>query len=409
MIQPELSLLEIVETVGRRYDSSDVGWPTITPDALSTSSFFVTHNAGIYLLSLEPWLESLESELKSTTSEGAEFRLDVLTTSASTIRQRILVPQRPDADDETEHVLAVPIVLQDSDLGYFLLTTSGEQPQAVILDSPQSAIIQDLDHDPLHDYEPDLKLLTQGPARSAYQPPESLWAESSLPEFIKTLPARYKKTFKDEIRLGTETLDTMTTAHRILSTETHRLGVAAADLFRRCERLQEELRDQIRRANEVATRIEGLNGEDADDYGDRPQARGSARIDERLEAAQKRQASLGHRHDVLRKRLVRYGGRELTDKERAWVAEVKKLVVLIPATGEKESELLDRYDEARALADHLVAQAKEAAKGGDDPATSNGAFKVPPDLRKHKVAQVMGLLEREYVFPVPQRVYLGET
>ena len=208
----------------------------------------------------------------------------------------------------------------------------------------------------------------------------------------------------------------MTSAHRILSAETHRLGVAAADLFRRCERLQEEFRDQIRRANEVATRIEGLNGEDADDYGGRPHARGGARIDERLEAVKKRQDDLISRHELLRRRLARAGGRELCDKERAWVMEVRKLAASIPSTAEEsqdedgapKSELLDRYDEARALANHLVAQAKEAAKGGDDTAKSNSAFKVPPNLRKHKVAQVMELLEREYVFPWPQLVCVGE-
>lgn len=40
-------------------------------------------------------------------------------------------------------------------------------------------------------------------------------------------------------------------------------------------------------------------------------------------------------------------------------------------------------------------QTKDIAET-DRPETS-GSFKVPPDLRKAKVAQVMGLLEREYV------------
>lgn len=40
-------------------------------------------------------------------------------------------------------------------------------------------------------------------------------------------------------------------------------------------------------------------------------------------------------------------------------------------------------------------QAKDISE--TSPAETNGSFKVPPDLRKAKVAQVMGLLEREYV------------
>ena len=40
-------------------------------------------------------------------------------------------------------------------------------------------------------------------------------------------------------------------------------------------------------------------------------------------------------------------------------------------------------------------QTKDIAETGQP--ETNGSFKVPPDLRKAKVAQVMSLLEREYV------------
>lgn len=47
------------------------------------------------------------------------------------------------------------------------------------------------------------------------------------------------------------------------------------------------------------------------------------------------------------------------------------------------------------LTEELVAQANHVAEDGHSDA--NGVVKVPPELRKAKVTQVMGLLERECV------------
>lgn len=349
--ESELVLLEALDTMDPQ-STSNTEWPTFTPDVNSSYSFFVTHSSGISFLSLDPWLESLESELRGTAIEGSEFRLGVLTQSLSTLRERILSP-RNSSDQEDTEPYAVPIVIQDSNLGYLLLTTNGYQPHAVILDSPHNTFTPESDCYASHDYEPETKLLTFAPARSAYQPPESLWAKSSLSTFLDThVNNRHKKVLKEEIRLSSATLDLMTEAHRILSQETHQLGIAAADLFRRCQRLQEEMRDQIRRANENAGRIESLNGEDADDYDEDEKGRGAKRIEKRLQAVQSRQEELSARYEALRRKLTRTGERGLSDKERAWVAEVKKLEgeVLEDEEGRNEEkgrkqELLGRYEE----------------------------------------------------------------
>lgn len=332
--------------------ASETEWPTFTPDVNSSYSFFVTHSFGISFFSLDPWLQSLESELRSTAIEGAEFRLGVLTQSISTLRERILSP-RNTSDEEDTKPYAAPIILQDSDLGYLLLTADDDQPQAVILDSPYNTFTPEPERYPSHSYEPEMKLLTLGPARSPYQPPESLWAESSLKTFLDNhVHSRHKKILKEEIRLSSATLDLMTEAHRILSQETHHLGIAAADLFRRCQRLQEEFRDQIRRANEVAGRIESLNGEDADDYDEDEKVRGAKRIEKRFQAVRSRQEGLSARHEALRRKLTRFGGRDLSDKEKAWVAEVSKLGGQVledeeekGGEEERKRELLERYEE----------------------------------------------------------------
>ena len=51
--------------------------------------------------------------------------------------------------------------------------------------------------------------------------------------------------------------------------------------------------------------------------------------------------------------------------------------------------------QVKELTEELVAQANQVAE--DDHSDANGAIKVPPELRKAKVTQVMGLLEREFV------------
>lgn len=50
-----------------------------------------------------------------------------------------------------------------------------------------------------------------------------------------------------------------------------------------------------------------------------------------------------------------------------------------------------------ALAADLVSEANDAAESSEGAAKLDGMFKVPADIRKSKVKDVMGLLEREYV------------
>jgi nucleoporin NUP82 len=144
---------------------------------------------------------------------------------------------------------------------------------------------------------------------------------------------------KEEIRLSPATLDLMTEAHRVLSRETHQLGIAAADLFRRCQRLLEEFHDQIKRTDDLTYRVERLAGEDADDYDeddpDRP--RGNAALVHRLEAARARQEELVERHNELRKKMAK-SGRALSEKEEGWVQEIQKLGDSIINSSAKENK-----------------------------------------------------------------------
>ena len=410
MPQPELVLLEALDTL-RQVNLSDSEWPTFTPDIHSRYSFFTAHGRGIFYFSCEPWLEHLESELQNESNKGLAFRAKVLANGSGTLRERILSPER--LDDEAEALDATaPILIQDSDLGYFLLTSFGGEPRAVTFHTPQDKPLEELIETPDDHYEAGMRLLANLPARSPYQAPQSLWASSSLPTFLeKHAQGRYRKLAKSDIRMSSATLDALTEAHRVIGHETHQLGLAAADIFRRCDRLRKELREQINLANDAANKIERLNDEDADDYNEdeeHDRKRGSIGIEERLQAAKQRQDRLKERCEALRKKATKVGVRELSEKEKAWAEETKKLEPLV-AEAEVQEETQDaavenepwhRYSEVQALAKDLVAQAKDLGNNGTSEPNGDTTFKVPPDIRKAKVSQVMTLLEREYV-PMP--------
>ena len=112
-----------------------------------------------------------------------------------------------------------------------------------------------------------------------------------------------------------------------VSGETYQLGLAVADLFRRCGRLQEELREQIDRVHATAYRIEGLHGKNADDYrveGEKEKRRekGKAGLLKRFEDANKRQKELVERYEKLRGQVTTFGGNSLCEKEEQWMTEI---------------------------------------------------------------------------------------
>jgi nucleoporin NUP82 len=340
--QPELVLFESIDTLDPQI-LTEKEWPIFTPDIDSSYSLFITCASTVHFVSLKPWLEGLEKELQSSLNAGLAIRLGVLLESAHTLCEQILRVQYTN-DEDYERSLTAAVLIQNSNLGYVMLTTNGDQPQAVILDSPEVALKTEPDPEIEIKSEPEVKLLTMAPVRSAYQPPEAFWAKSSLSNFIdKHVPNRYKKVLKEEIRLSGATLDVMTEAHRFLSKETHLLGLAAADLFRRCERLHEEFHDQIKRADEVALRIEQLNDDDADDVEKSDKAKGAAKIESRILKATERHKKLTEKHEALRRKLAKLSGKELSNEEKAFTGEVDKMAALIlkakePDTGEDDED-----------------------------------------------------------------------
>ena len=420
-------------------------WPTFSLDVDSRYSFFVTLSKGVYFFSLDPWLQRLENELRNTSATGSSFRMNVLQDGPGTLSEKILEFEPTIYSEQADSPTAC-VVLQDSDIGYFLLTYAGGHPQAATLDKPgvlkSEIYTSDLDEED-YSYDPEQNVHAIAPARSAYQPPESFWAPSSLSAFLdKQLKSRQKKVLKDEIRLSAVTLDLMTEAHRILSQECYHLGIAASDLFLRCERLQLELRHQIGTVNDAANRIEKLLGQNEDVYRvkgeDEEKSRkekGIAALERRFKEAQTRQSNLVERYRRLTRQVARSGGNILSEKEQQWFAEVAKIQDEVlekklhqDEKGEEQvvEEPYQRYKEVflesethtvvvadssryqvQQLSQDLIARAKEALK---EPSSRHGNItisedglsigrrvEIPPEFRKAKVDQVMHLLDREYV------------
>jgi len=188
----------------------------------------------------------------------------------------------------------------------------------------------------------------------------------------------------------------MTDAHKVLSEETHRLGTAAAELFRRCERLQIELQSQIKKVHEVAGRVDEITGDDRDDE---PAADVNERVEARILKASNRQKELTDRIEKLRRQATKATGRELTDKERGWAEEVVEVQSAVLGEGDTVDDSGTtkqpwiRFDEVKQLKDELLDQIQDLA--AEDTRPASRGVKVPSEIRKAKMAQITALLNRE--------------
>ncbi|KAI9799951.1 MAG: hypothetical protein M1825_004322 [Sarcosagium campestre] len=423
---PTLFQFESVTAFGSDSSSYDTAWPTFTQDPYSRYAFFVNTSSAVTYMSLSTWVGSLEAELQSGGESGADLRLDVLLKSVATLREKVCVAIRDKSLDRAAKLrgTTASVVLRDSDLGYVLLTAFDHQPHAACFDLPDLDVLQE-EEDALsfQDEESEAEHQDLPQTRPVFRAPSSLWSQSPIPLFLEAnRRSGHKRRLDTEIRFSQSTLHLMAEAHKILSDYTHHLGIAASQLFRRCERLQEEFRDQIVRVGEVANRVDALTGRDEDSGG------GEIAIGRRLGKAKARQTELMSRYEALRRRIGRIGGPELSDKERTWAIEVEALaestvggVDDLQDEGYDEGEGEDdaaidndqeptpwqRFQEVKTLTTELIEQARTITQHDKESSSrDNGAsdgddygnispLRVPADIRKAKVAQVMRLLERE--------------
>ncbi|KAJ5295326.1 hypothetical protein PENANT_c001G05662 [Penicillium antarcticum] len=401
----EPSDLVLVESLDTVRTGEATTWPTFTKDIHSRYSFFVTTATNVVSLSLTAWAQRLEAELQAEDSAGSAFRLQVLCDGNVCQREKILQVSEADITSKNEH-LAQSLVFYDFDLGYLLLTSLPSNPYAAVMDSPEDALAAALERQLYERKATTATSVTMPPRRAPYQVPAIFYSECPLNSFVeKHVPHRQRHTLKEQVRLSPATLDLVATAHRVLSAHTNALERAASDLFRRCERLQGEMQDQLKQISDVAERVKGVTSEIGEDGHRTEGVRTGEALDKRLQAAKDKQDELQRRYEALRKKVLNSGGRPLSEREKTWVTEVKSLSgYLQPGQNEDQDEnqdLIPRLETVKRLALDLIAQTKTiAAKSPSaepaSPNSPNGAHpKVPQRLQRAKVADAMRMVERE--------------
>lgn len=371
------------------------GWPVFSNDVMSRYNFFVTHHAGITYASLASWVFRLESELNGDSEAGTDFRIGLLVNSQST-RERIY--SNPTADVTVPFSAAVAV--RDPDLGYFLLSSTSFGPIAITFETADVDLAPIRHETPGFEREATVAPLAFYEPRPIFQVPHVLDKDSALPTLLERLrTSRHKTVVGQEVRLSPLTLQIFTDAHKVLSDETYQFGVAAAELFRRCDLLQAELRQQIEKANEVKGRIDAINGAHRDGQSDRDF------YESRLSTSRDRQSRLTQRVESLRKIVGKATTKDLSSKERAFFEEVKTLESSIsgPAEGNgsdkqgTQKQLWKRLEDVKRLQADLVAEAEslEKEEKADGPETAPSELRIPPEVRRMKLQQVQGLLSRE--------------
>ncbi|KAK2928570.1 hypothetical protein FoTM2_011432 [Fusarium oxysporum f. sp. vasinfectum] len=397
---PSLLSFQAIDTM-TPVEVNEDSWPVFSNDVTSRYNFFVTHHAAITFISLTSWIFRLESELNGDSEAGTDFRIGLLVNSQST-RDRIY--SQPTAD------IAVPLaacnVLRDPDIGYFLLSATPYEPIALTFDTPEVNLAPIRQESPSYEREASMAPLDFYEPRPVFNPSHTFDEGSALPTLLERLrTSRHKTVVNQEVRLSPLTLQIFTDAHKVLADETHRLGMAAAEVFRRCELLQSELKQQVMKANEVKGKIDTINGSHRDGEAD------NAMYDRRVSAARDRQDRLTERLENLRKIVGKATTRDLSAKERAFVEEVKSMEASISApdyaglasgkskaTPAQAKQLWKRLEDIKHLQADLTAEVEAMNKATgetDGPATPSAELRIPQEVRRAKLQQVQGLLSRE--------------
>lgn len=366
---------------------------TITPDVHTDFSFFVSTPSGVTYISMEAWIRKLEIELSEPHAEGADFRLQRLLGSASSQVDQYL--ERRPSSSTAEPEVTSAVVVEDGTVGYLLLTTVNDEPQAALLDAPEDGVPTE---EELAEYLN--SAVPTKEVREAWQPPKELYEPFDLLGSIN-IPARHKASLRDEVRLSPANLELLMDVHRVLSTQTEKLQKAVADLFNRATRLQDEFRDQVYRTAEVIPKIDAVTGND-EEPSDNGSVYGTAQIDDRLEQVRKRQDTINARYETLRRKMINIGSNELSEKETAYIEELQTMDSSVDKSHRTLTDDVDgtevpawqRLNKLKELHTTLAKQVQDASQEVQDEQAPAASVRVPSYSRKQETEHIQELLDR---------------
>ncbi|KAF2631831.1 hypothetical protein BU25DRAFT_385506 [Macroventuria anomochaeta] len=384
--------LIITETIQLKGNGESTFNQTITPDVHTDFSFFVSTASGVTYISMEPWIRKLENELSEPHTEGADFRLQRLLGSASSQVTQYLERR---STNTAEQEVTSAVIVDDGNVGYMLLTSVNDEPQAALLDAPEDGVPSE---EELAEY-----LETAVPrkeVREAWQPPKELYERFDLLGSV-SIPARHKASLKDEVRLSPANLELLMDVHRALSTQTEKLQKAVADLFNRATRLQDEFRDQVYRTAEVVPKIDAVIGND-EEPSDNGSVYGTAQIDDRLEQVRKRQDAINARYESLRRKMNNIGSTELSEKEASYVEELQTMDSSVDKSNRTLTDDVDgsevpawqRLNKLKELHKTLAEQVEDTQQEAQKEQARAASVKVPSYSRRQENEYIQELLQR---------------
>lgn len=423
---PGVQELVLIETLPGIIDVSHQqlvsSWPIFTHDSNDDYSLFLNGSKQIISLSFTDWASRLGMEIASTDTNdaGLETRLKTTCSNQICVCDELLNIMDSATPAEEDDNLTAPIVFDDPEIGYMLLTATESQAYSLSFDT---AHIEDGQYyEPSRSQRsptplapnmrvssiPDLADAPTVPQRAPYAPSAVLYksATGPLKDFLtRNLPQRQRMTITQPIRLSPATLDLMASAHRIISAQTQHLDRAAAKLFRQCERMREELADQVKQMTDLADKLQSFGR-----MGDGEEGSSSVPLEERIENARKRQAQMQKRFEDLRRKSGRVKGKKvLSEKEVAWIGEISTLSRVV-GVGEEEAQvggsggLGRRYEQLQRISKELLAESKkitedakkmEMAEKSSPGGTALTNIFMSSKVHKSKLADAMAMVERE--------------
>ncbi|KIX96468.1 uncharacterized protein Z520_07734 [Fonsecaea multimorphosa CBS 102226] len=389
-----LTLIDVVTLDGTTTDPA-TNWPVFTPDIAYNCSIFVTTQKHVYAVSLDDWVTQLGAELSGTepVDLGLKTRLETRCQNQVCLTDKLIEVREP------SEALSAPTTIDDTSLGYFLLTATSNAPYGVVFD--QAPIGTSIVGPSTTDFTMSSSHLEAQfvnmpgspietiPAREPYCPPKIFYFNQHIPidSMRQRLPPHLKKVISERpMRLSPAMLEIMTFTHRTVGVQSAGLENAAAELFRRCERLRIELAGQVKQMTELAQQLQRLTATTEEDENGNVKERKTPET--RINEARERQSKLVARYEALRRKVGHVGSanRELSSKELAWMHEIDSLGQNVGIVGKEDGEqeagrsdttLDKRFETVKQLTRSLVEEAHSIEKQQQQsPASPKG----PPGL-----------------------------